>query len=70
MKGKALSTIFIIIAVVMAIAVTLMTPEQAMKLLPVSRFFDVMIPVLAVGALFKYLACCPHHHHCDKEHKM
>ena len=67
MKGKALSTVFIIIALIMAIAVTLMSPEQAMKLLPVSRFFDVMIPVLAVGALFKYLTCC--HQHCDKDHE-
>lgn len=28
-------------------------------------FFQLMIPVLAVGALIKYLTCC-HHQHNDK----
>ena len=64
-KGRAFTAIIVIIALVMAIAVNLLPPERLGLLVPVSRFFEVMIPILGVGALLKYLCCC-HHHHDDK----
>ena len=65
-KGKAFSTVIVIIALVMAIAVNALPPERLGYLVPVSRFFEVMIPILGVGALLKYLCCCRHHHDDDK----
>lgn len=67
-KGKAFTVVIVAIAVIMAIAVNVLPPEKLGYLVPVSRFFEVMIPVLGVGALLKYLCCC-HHHHCDDHHK-
>ncbi len=61
-KGRAFTAIIVIIALVMAIAVNLLPPERLGLLVPVSRFFEVMIPILGVGALLKYLCCCQHHH--------
>ena len=61
-KGRAFTAIIVIIALVMAIAVNLLPPERLGLLVPVSRFFEVMIPILGVGALLKYLCCCHHHH--------
>lgn len=64
-KGRAIGAIIVIIAVAMAVLVTVLPPEKVGYLVPVSRFFEVMIPVLGVGALLKYLCCC-HHHGDDK----
>lgn len=66
-KGRIFTTIIVVIALVMAIAVNVMSPEKLGYLVPVSRFFEVMIPILGVGALLKYLCCC--HHKCHDEHK-
>ena len=58
---KILIGAIIFIALVAAVAVSA-APQQTMPYLVfVSRFFDVMIPVLGVGALLKYLLC---HHSC------
>jgi hypothetical protein len=32
-----------------------------------ARFFDVALPILAVGALLKYLCCCPRKSHCGPD---
>lgn len=33
----------------------------------IARFFDVALPILAVGALLKYLCCCPGKSHCHTD---
>jgi len=49
------ATIVIIIALALAITVSAKPQQSLTYIIFVSRFFDVMLPVLAVGALIKYL---------------
>ena len=65
--GKIFSTVILVIALAMAIAVNVMAPEKLGYLVPVSRFFEVMIPVLGVGALLKYLFSCSFHRYGEHE---
>ena len=65
MGYKIFATVFIVIALALAVFAALATQAQLMHLIYVSRFFDIMLPVLAVGALIKYLCCCGKSH-CDK----
>lgn len=63
MCSKVMATIFIGVALVLAIVVTVAVklPQPGPVLnhvMAITRFFDVMIPVLAVGALIKYILCC------------
>lgn len=55
--------LFIIFITLLAVLLGILAVSMPMDWLgPVmffSRFFEVMIPVLAVGALLKYLWCCP-----------
>lgn len=78
MCHRVTATIVIIVALALAITVSMMKNQPA--LLPfvmyVTRFFDVMLPILAVGALLKYLLCgnCSCHYHegqepCGKKEK-
>jgi hypothetical protein len=54
-----MAILFIIIALVLAVLVSSPNKELHLNLaIAVSRFFDVMIPILAVGALIKYLLGC------------
>ena len=46
------------IALLVAILATILPPAQLQVLSFVSRFFEIMIPFLAVGALVKYLCGC------------
>ena len=53
-----------------AIAASLAKPDSVDTIVMVSRFFDIMLPILAVGALIKYL-CCPRSYkgcHCGCDH--
>ncbi len=50
--------IVLIVAVIMAIAVTVLPQERLADLFYVSRFIEIMIPVLGAGALIKYLFSC------------
>lgn len=43
------------VAIVLGIMVTVWPTETMRQILAVTRFFEVMLPVLAVGALIKYL---------------
>lgn len=56
---KILIGAIVLIALVAAIAFTLwpQNPQVMGYLMRIGRFFDIMIPVLAVGALLKYLLC-------------
>ncbi len=47
-------TIFTV-AIVLGILVTVWPHERMTEILYATRFFEVMLPVLAVGALIKYL---------------
>ena len=47
--------IFALVIAILAISL----PQQGMRpIFVITTFFDVMIPILAVGALVKYLCCC------------
>ena len=65
MCGKIGSFIVVIIALAMAIAASVIKPESIDSIIRISRFFDVMLPVLAVGALIKYLCHGGIHRHCN-----
>lgn len=65
-KGRLFATVIVLLAVLMGILVLVMPPEKIMYLVNVSRFFEVMIPILGVGALLKYICCCHSHHGDDK----
>ncbi|MES2997758.1 MAG: hypothetical protein V4700_00300 [Pseudomonadota bacterium] len=61
--------VVIIIAVIMAIAASVAKPDYVDYIVMISRFFDIMLPILAVGALIKYL-CCHRNRacHCPCDH--
>ncbi len=58
MCGRVFAIVFLVLAVIMGISVSVMPQEKLMDLVYVSRFIEVMIPILAVGALIKYLFSC------------
>jgi uncharacterized Tic20 family protein len=62
MCHKILAAVAIVVAVVLAILAVTLSPDKMSFVILISRFFEVMIPVLAVAALLKYLCCCPHTH--------
>lgn len=71
---RFVSAIVIIIALILAVVVSIWHDKALSFIIFVSRFFDVMIPVLGAGALIKYLICggchChhdSHHDHCKKD---
>ena len=43
------------VAIALAVLVTVWPHERMTEILYATRFFEVMLPVLAVGALVKYL---------------
>ncbi len=58
MCGRVLAIVFLVLAIIMGIAVSILPQDQLVGLVYVSRFIEVMIPILAVGALIKYLFSC------------
>jgi hypothetical protein len=62
MWKKALNVVIAVIALVLAIIVSFWHSEGLDYIIFISRFFDVMLPILAVGALLKFLfshcTCC------------
>ena len=59
MCKRIMVSLFIIVALTLAVLVSSPNKEAYLNLaIAVSRFFDVMIPILAVGALMKYLLGC------------
>lgn len=55
--NKIVAVIVIMVALLMGIGVTVLPQNSLAHLVAATRFFDVMIPALAVGALLKYLLC-------------
>ena len=57
--NKFFKCFFMGLAIIVAVLVNMLPKEQMVYLVNVTRFFEIMIPILAVGALFKYLCCAP-----------
>tara|TARA_B110000459_G_C16609733_1_gene495487 strand:+ start:680 stop:877 length:198 start_codon:yes stop_codon:yes gene_type:complete len=57
MCKKLFTYFFAGLALLVAIAATLLPQDKIVYLINITRFFEVMIPILAVGALVKYLCC-------------
>lgn len=62
MVYKILAIVITLIALILGITVSFWHQQGLGYIIFVSRFFDVMLPVLAVGALLKYIFGC--HHTC------
>ena len=75
MCHRVTATVVIVIALVLAVTISIGHQHAAHLqrfVMGVIRFFDIMIPILAVGALAKYLMggnCCCHKHQdsCDSK---
>jgi hypothetical protein len=63
---KMVAAIVIVVALALAVVVSIWHQQGLTYIIFVSRFFDVMIPVLGVGALIKYLISG--HGNCDCNH--
>ena len=59
MCHKVYSLIVVIVAIILALLAVVLPQGPQAYLSAIMKFFEVMIPVLAVGALIKYLCCCP-----------
>lgn len=57
MCSRVFAFIFVIIALLLAVIASLLPQDKLASIIYVTRFFDIMLPVLAVGALIKYLFC-------------
>jgi hypothetical protein len=66
MCGKLLTGLIILIAVILAVLASVLPPEQLDYVIGISKFFDIMLPILAVGALLKYLCKCQKCCSCKK----
>ena len=55
MCAKIVSWVAMALAVVLAVLAVALPAESIHLVILISRFFEVMLPILAVGALFKYL---------------
>lgn len=63
---KYLTRILAVIAIIVGVLSLILPMDKAATIVAVENFFGVMLPILAVGALFKYLFTCGKHH-CDKD---
>lgn len=55
MCNKIIAYTTITLAVILAVLASVLSPEHLGNIMFAVKFFEVMIPVLAVGALIKYL---------------
>lgn len=62
MCGRIFAITFIVIALVLAVFASILPQDRLAAFIYIYRFFDIMLPVLAVGALIKYL--CMRKYHC------
>ncbi|MDR1012628.1 MAG: hypothetical protein LBL40_02150 [Coxiellaceae bacterium] len=62
-----IATGVIVLALFMATIVSVWPQQSLTFVVLVSRFFDVMLPILAVSALIKYLLCSVCHYHQDSK---
>jgi hypothetical protein len=52
----------ILAAILVGVLVLVLPRDQLVKLIMFRDFFDVSLPILAFGALIKYLCSFKHHH--------
>lgn len=68
--GKILVILIMLIAIVMGVLASIASnlSDYWLNIVGVvARFFDVALPILAVGALLKYLCSCPHKPVCTPD---
>jgi hypothetical protein len=58
MCRKLFSIFVLVVALLIATLVSVLSQEKLASLFYLSRFIEVMIPVLGAGALIKYLFSC------------
>lgn len=66
MCHKILAFVAVFVALALAILAVALPPANLAFVIIISRFFEVMIPVLAVAALLKYLFCCVKSSNCNE----
>lgn len=64
MSNKIWAVIVVVVALVLALLASFWPQDRLADIIYVSRFFDVMLPILAVGALVKYLCQCKACYNC------
>lgn len=65
MLRKLLGFIIVLLAIVLAVLGITLPREHLQWIIIITNFFDIMIPILAVGALINYIwhsnsCCCKH----------
>lgn len=55
------------IAIIVGILSLVLPMDKAAAIVAIENFFGVMLPILAVGALFKYIFSCNKAKDCDKD---
>lgn len=65
MINKLWAFIVVVFALVIAILALSLPQGGVAHIVKITVFFEVMIPILAVGALVKYLCCCKGGKSCD-----
>jgi ABC-type dipeptide/oligopeptide/nickel transport system permease component len=58
--------ILAVVAIIVGILSLTLSPEKTQVIVAVENFFGIMLPILAVGALFKYLFSC-NKQSCNKD---
>lgn len=58
---KTWAIIVVVVALLVAILASVWPQDRLSDIIYVTRFFDVTLPILAFGALIKYLLCCGRH---------
>lgn len=56
-----------VIAIIVGILSLVLPMDKAATIVAIENFFGVMLPILAVGALFKYMFSCNKAQDCDKD---
>lgn len=64
--GMIWTIIIIAIALIVAILASVWPQDRLSDIIYITRFFDVTLPILAFGALIKYLSKCGGCDHCRK----
>ena len=55
--NKAYPAVVFLVAVVLCYLVSQHSFDASAIVIPLSRFIEVLIPILGIGALIKYIAC-------------
>lgn len=64
---KYYTHVLAVVAIIVGILSLTLPMEKAGAIVAVENFFGVMLPILAVGCLFKYMFSCNKAKDCDKD---